>query len=147
MEHKTSRRKFIIAATTATAAAFVWEPLFSFGKAATIPIPRRLSLNGDWQVSQAGKDDWIPAKVPGCVHTDLLAAGKIPDPFYRDNEKAVQWVGQSDWIYRRTFDVPEEVLKNDRVLLRCEGLDTLATVTDQRPGNWPRRQHVPPLGI
>jgi hypothetical protein len=52
MEHKTSRRKFIIAATTATAAAFVLEPLFSFGKAATIPIPRRLNLNGDWQVSQ-----------------------------------------------------------------------------------------------
>ena len=66
--------------------------------------------------------------MPGCVHTDLLAAGKIPDPFYRDNEKAVQWVGESDWVYRRTFDVPEEVLKNDRVLLRCEGLDTLATV-------------------
>ena len=129
MEHKTSRRKFIIAATTATAAAFAWEPLCSFGKATTIPIPRRLSLNGDWQVSQAGKNDWLSAKVPGCVHTDLLAAGRIPDPFYRDNEKAVQWVGQSDWIYRRTFDVPEGVLTNDRVLLRCEGLDTLATVT------------------
>ncbi len=128
MEHKTSRRKFIIAATTATAAAFVWEPLFSLGKAATIPIPRRLSLNGDWQVSQIDREDWVPAKVPGCVHTDLLAAGKIPDPFYRENEKAVQWVGQSDWVYRRTFDVPREVLKNDRVLLRCEGLDTLAAV-------------------
>ena len=66
--------------------------------------------------------------MPGCIHADLLAAGKIPDPFYRDNEKAVQWVGESDWRYRRTFDVPEAVLENDRVLLRCAGLDTLATV-------------------
>ncbi|MGH7951636.1 MAG: glycoside hydrolase family 2 protein, partial [Limisphaerales bacterium] len=50
------------------------------------------------------------------------------DPFYRENSKAVQWVGERDWIYQRTFDVPEEVLQNDRVLLRCEGLDTLATI-------------------
>ncbi|MGH7993331.1 MAG: glycoside hydrolase family 2 protein, partial [Limisphaerales bacterium] len=113
---------------TATAAAFVWEPLVSLCRAANIPVPRRLKLGGDWQVTQAGKDDWIPATVPGCVHTDLLAAGRIPDPFYRDNEKAVQWVGESDWVYRRTFNVPADILKNDRVLLRCEGLDTLATV-------------------
>jgi len=112
----------------ATATVFAWEPLFSFSKAATITPPRRLNLNGNWQVSQTGKSDWIPATVPGCVHTDLLAAGKIPDPFYRDNEKDVQWVGESDWIYQRTFTVPDEVLKNDRVLLRCEGLDTLATI-------------------
>ena len=79
---------------------------------------RRLNLGGEWKVSQAGKDDWIPATVPGwVVHMDLLAAGKIPDPFYRDNEKTVQWVGESDWIYKRTFDVPDDILKNDRVLL------------------------------
>ena len=112
----------------ATATVFAWEPLFSFSKAATISPPRRLNLNGNWQVSQTGKSDWIPAAVPGCVHTDLLAAGKIPDPFYRDSENAVQWVGQSNWIYKRTFGVPDEALKNDRVLLRCEGLDTLATI-------------------
>ena len=128
MEHKINKRQFLITTATATAAAFAWEPLVSICRAATLSTLRRLLLNGNWQVSQAGKNDWIPATVPGCVHTDLLAAGKIPDPFYRDNEKAVQWVGESDWIYRRTFDVPEEVLKNDHVRLRCEGLDTLATV-------------------
>lgn len=85
-------------------------------------------LNGDWQVTKSGATDWLPAKVPGCVHTDLLAAGKIPDPFYRDNEKLVQWVGETNWVYRRTFHVPPELLRHDRVLLRCEGLDTLATV-------------------
>lgn len=129
MQYKISKRKFLITTATATAAAFGWEPIFSLARAATIPAPRRLSLDGDWQVSQAGKNDWIPATVPGGTYTDLLAAGKIPDPFYRDNEKAVQWVGDSDWIYKRTFNVPDEVLKNDCVLLRCEGLDTLAQIT------------------
>ena len=126
--HQISKRNFLITSAAAAAAALAWEPLFSLARAATVPIPRRLSLTGDWQVSQAGKDDWIPATVPGGIYTDLLAAGKIPDPFYRDNEKSVQWVGDSDWIYRRTFDVPDDVLKNDRVLLRCEGLDTLAKI-------------------
>lgn len=114
--------------TLAAGAICAWEPLVTFGKDTTTPTPRRLLLNGSWQVSQADKDDWFPAAVPGNVFTDLLWAGKIPDPFYRDNEGSLQWVGKSNWVYKRSFDVPDDVLKNDRVLLRCEGLDTLATI-------------------
>ena len=44
----------------------------------------------------AGKK--IPATVPGCVHTDLLAAGLIPDPFLDRNELALHWIGRTDWI-------------------------------------------------
>jgi beta-mannosidase len=128
MENALSRRRFVITTITATAAALTWDPLVSLSHSATTPAPRRLNLGGNWQVSQAGKNDWLAATVPGCVHTDLLAAGKIPDPFYRENEKAVQWVGESDWVYKRNFNVPDEVLNNDRVLLHCEGLDTLATI-------------------
>ncbi len=87
-----------------------------------------MTLNGDWKVHQVGNPDSIPATVPGCVHTDLLAAKKIPDPFYRDNEKQVYWVGEAGWIYRRTFTVDPATLGKSRVLLRCEGLDTLAAV-------------------
>ena len=89
-----------------------------------------LTLNGRWQVRQADKteESWLPATVPGCVHTDLLAAGEIPDPFYRDNELQVLWVGEADWLYRRAFDVPETFLAHDQVLLRGAGLDTLATI-------------------
>jgi beta-mannosidase len=89
----------------------------------------RISLNGKWRVAASGAADWFPAQVPGCVHQDLLAAGRIRDPFYRDNELAVQWVGETDWVYAREFDVPRELLERERVLLRCEGLDTLATVS------------------
>ncbi len=88
----------------------------------------RVDLGGSWQLVKEGDSQAIPATVPGCVHTDLLAVGKIPDPFYRDNEKAVQWVGECNWIYRRTFEITPEILAFDHVLLRCEGLDTLATI-------------------
>ena len=49
------------------------------------------------------EEAWLPATVPGCVHTDLLAAGKIGDPFYRLNEKDQQWIENESWEYRTTF--------------------------------------------
>ena len=87
------------------------------------------SLNGEWILTETGKTDAIPATIPGCVHTDLLAAGRIPDPFYRDNEKEQFWVGETDWTYTRTFQVSDELLAYEQVALRCYGLDTIADVT------------------
>src|SRR5438132_868246 len=45
-----------------------------------------LDLGGAWQLHQDDSPAVIPAKVPGCVHLDLLAAARIADPFYRDNQ-------------------------------------------------------------
>ena len=87
------------------------------------------SLTGEWQFCQADSDEWLPAQVPGGVHTDLLAASRIPDPFVADYEKRVQWVAENDWEYRRTFAVDRELLSEDRVFLVCDGVDTLAEVT------------------
>ncbi len=87
------------------------------------------SLSGDWQFRQVGGGEWLPAKVPGGVHTDLLAAGHIPDPFVGDDEKRVQWVAESDWEYRLTFAADGDLLTEERVFLVCDGLDTLAEVT------------------
>ncbi|MCP4518688.1 MAG: glycoside hydrolase family 2 protein, partial [Delftia sp.] len=90
---------------------------------------KHLSLNHTWRLYQADDTDPIPATVPGCVHGDLLAASKIPDPFYRDNELQLLWIGETDWSYQREFDVPDDFLACQRVLLRCEGLDTLAAIS------------------
>ncbi len=87
-----------------------------------------LDLAGQWTLSQADGSLTVPAAVPGSVFSDLLAAGKLPDPYWRDNEGDMQWVGREDWVFQRTFDVPAELLAHDRILLRCDGLDTLATI-------------------
>ncbi len=86
------------------------------------------SLNGRWTLQQVGDCSAIPATVPGCVHTDLLTARAIEDPFYRDNEDKQRWIYKADWIYRRMFKVSRHFLMSDRLLLRCEGLDTVATI-------------------
>jgi beta-mannosidase len=75
-----------------------------------------------------GTDEWLPARVPGSVHTDLLALNHIPDPFVGDNERRVQWVAEADWEYRLHFDVAPELLDQPQIWLVCDGLDTLATV-------------------
>lgn len=85
-------------------------------------------LAGAWQFCRVGTETWLPARVPGSVHTDLLALGHIPDPFVADNELRVQWVAESDWIYRRSFRCFPDLFAQDKVFLVCEGLDTLATV-------------------
>ena len=87
------------------------------------------SLAGDWEFRQTGTEEWLPARVPGGVHTDLLALGRIPDPFVGDNEKRVQWVAEADWEYRRRFVAAPELLRQPHIWLVCDGLDTLATVS------------------
>ncbi|MEP6561010.1 MAG: glycoside hydrolase family 2 protein, partial [Nakamurella sp.] len=74
-----------------------------------------------------GLSDEIPATVPGCVHTDLLAQRLIPDPYLDLNEGLVQWIGETDVCYRTTFDLMDE--DQQRIDLVALGLDTVATVT------------------
>ncbi|MEP6987755.1 MAG: glycoside hydrolase family 2 protein, partial [Chloroflexota bacterium] len=86
------------------------------------------SLNGSWTLFKNREQTEIPATVPGCVHTDLLANGLLENPFYRDNELQQMWVGETDWDYLRNFNLSPDLLAYDRVLLRCYGLDTIATL-------------------
>ena len=89
---------------------------------------KRFSLTGNWQLAQLGEEKWFEVEVPGCVHTSLLALGLIPDPFIGDNEEKVAWVAESSWQYRKHFTISPELLKEDRIELRCYGLDTLAEI-------------------
>jgi beta-mannosidase len=90
---------------------------------------QKQSLTGVWKFRKSGTDEWLSANVPGSVHTDLLALGRIPDPFVGDNEKRVAWVAESDWEYSYSFNALPEVLQREHIWLVCDGLDTLATVT------------------
>ena len=65
----------------------------------------RRVLDGPWSFHRVTPrkdppEPWLPATVPGCVHTDLFANGKIGDPFYRLNEKDQQWIERESWEYR-----------------------------------------------
>ncbi|KAH8917924.1 galactose-binding like protein, partial [Atractiella rhizophila] len=65
--------------------------------------------------------------VPGTVHVELLAKGRIVDPFLKRNERLVQWVGETDWIYRCNFPSPA-LPANSAHSFRFDGLDTFCDV-------------------
>jgi beta-mannosidase len=85
-------------------------------------------LNGNWTFNQVGENEWLPATVPGTVHTDLIANNKIEDPFYRLNEHDLQWIDKVDWEYKTTFTVDKTLLQKDKIELDFKGLDTYADV-------------------
>ncbi|MBZ4647672.1 MAG: csxA [Clostridia bacterium] len=87
-----------------------------------------LSLNGIWKMKQTVSSEWIEGKVPGSVFNDLLNAGKIEDPFYRDNEDQAKEIASYDYEYVRDFYVDGELFKQDKIVLCCEGLDTLSEI-------------------
>src|SRR6202522_2771743 len=102
--------------------------------------PSSRELNSGWQfravanAEQAAVKEWHPARVPGVVQTDLLGKKLIADPFDRDNEFRLQWIGLADWEYQTTFQVDAAALAHDHVDLVFDGLDTFADVyLNQQP--------------
>lgn len=87
------------------------------------------TLNGKWQMKQTTWDKWIEADVPGDVYNDLLNANLIDDPFYRENEYDATKLSYNDYEYRTSFEVDKRLLSSEKVLLCCNGLDTLAEIT------------------
>ena len=90
------------------------------------PLDSGWTLRAEGGPAPAGFEDPVAATVPGCVHTDLLAADLIPDPFLDDNESALAWIGLVDWTYATTFAWHPDAA--DRTDLVFEGLDTVTTI-------------------
>jgi beta-mannosidase len=102
-----------------------------------------IELNGRWQIlerplEQAGlrglagalrcKRDWLPARVPGEVHLDLMRAGRMEEPLVSTNAQESRWPEQKSWWYRRTFTVPKRLLGMERLQLVFEGIDLYGQV-------------------
>ena len=101
--------------------------LYSMSFASTPPI--RQELGNNWQFRQYHIGKWLPAEVPGTVHTDLINNGIIEDPFYRDNEKHIQWIDKADWEYELRFQVDEQLAGQKHKQLVFQGLDTWCDIT------------------
>ncbi|MDR2403081.1 MAG: glycoside hydrolase family 2 protein [Spirochaetaceae bacterium] len=77
-------------------------------------------------MKNCSEKEWLPAKVPGSVYSDLLNNKKTEDPFWRNNEDKALALMENDFEYVNSFAVSQSMLNCDRIVLRCEGLDTLA---------------------
>ncbi len=94
----------------------------------TSQIPLIYEINKNWSFSAENQNNWYPAKVPGNIYSDLIDNKLIEDPFIGENEKKVQWVSDSTWLYTTSFKASPEILNKENITLNFEGLDTYASV-------------------
>ncbi len=83
-----------------------------------------IDLAGSWEIKSSDGKHKAPYLVPGDVHSSLIAAGIIPDPYIGRNEYDVRWVAEQDWIAMRDFEWDGEGAWN----LDIDYLDTVAEV-------------------
>ncbi len=93
---------------------------------------KEIELNKNWSLVKKTKDEnidvEIDVEVPSSVFEALINNKIIENPFYGLNEHAVDWVYKSDWEYSISFDVSNEMLKYDRIILRFDGIDTISKI-------------------
>ncbi len=89
---------------------------------------RTWSLNGLWNMTEES-GEITSGKVPGSVYSFLLDAGKMENPYYRDNELTALEKLEHDYVFSRMFDADPQLLKSQHQVLRFDGIDTLSEVT------------------
>ena len=90
-------------------------------------VTTAIDLSGTWTLTSTDGAHTAPMPVPGDVHSALIAAGLIPDPYAGRNERDVQWVAGKDWAIERTFDLAPEMLEGGWYL-DISSIDTVASV-------------------
>ena len=88
----------------------------------------KISLNGEWSLKNEVRSINILASVPGSVYEALLENNLIEDPFYGMHEHEMSWIYESDWQYEKTFDVSDDLLKYENLILRFNGIDTISEI-------------------
>ncbi|MDE7476692.1 MAG: glycoside hydrolase family 2 protein [Lachnospiraceae bacterium] len=87
-----------------------------------------LDLKGKWNLKDDKGAMLCAVEVPGTVISGLYAAGKIENPYYRENEYEVRKLFWKDYQFVRSFMVDRELLTRKELALVCKGLDTLAQI-------------------
>lgn len=96
----------------------------------------KMTLNGDnWRMQIVGEQDIygvngrdIPAVIPGSVYGNLLRQELMPDPYERMNELDALKLMENAFRFQTAFSLTGEQTAADFLLLRFDGIDTLAEI-------------------
>jgi beta-mannosidase len=92
----------------------------------------RISLSGnDWMITDNGNYT-AQGSIPGTVHTILLAANKIPDPYLGYNDVNLRFLVRKDWVFSKNFTLTPDFLASNNVSIHLEQIDTVANITINR---------------
>ena len=86
-------------------------------------------LNNPWTLSDASGHALAEGSVPCSVYSLLLDAGKMKDPFFRENELTALKLADQDFVFSTDFCPDAGLLARECIRLRFEGIDTLADIS------------------
>lgn len=89
----------------------------------------KLLLNDNWKLLRLNDKTVYQTSIPTSVLTVLRDNNVIPDPYWKDNEDIIRPVMEEDYEYSCTFAADKDLLAQELVLLRFEGLDTIADIS------------------
>lgn len=95
---------------------------------------KRTELSGIWNLKIIGKDskltgeNGIDVKIPGSVYSALLDKNLIEDPYYGENELKVLPIMDNDFEFTTEFEITQDMLGADGLLLKFDGVDTISEV-------------------
>ncbi|BBI35730.1 glycoside hydrolase family 2 protein [Cohnella abietis] len=102
----------------------------------------KILLNEDWQMTweplyrQASdfvlvrnkQDNWFHTNLPCDVHMPLIEQGVIAEPLVADQCFASEWTEKRSWWFKKEFQITEEQLSSERIVITFEALDVEADI-------------------
>ena len=97
-----------------------------------------ITFDGEWDLAEAKREmrsdkldvgglTWRRVRMPNTIQHALFEVGAVPNPWYSDNWKKLQWIAERDWYLRRRFRIPEE-WSGHQIRLTFDGMDYLGAV-------------------
>ena len=102
--------------------------VFSFVSCSKKQSQKNITISDNWIFASEEDSVWLPAKVPGTVHTDLIDNKIIEDPFFRLNEQEVQWIDKKEWRYKTNINIDLETFNSRNIFLEFKGLDSYSDI-------------------
>ncbi|XP_078001198.1 beta-mannosidase-like [Glandiceps talaboti] len=87
-----------------------------------------LAIDTLWTIEDGTGGVWR-SSMPGNVHTALISSGDIGDPYYRFNDINYGDISYNKYKFTNRVTVGKDIFEKSSILLVCEGIDTVATVT------------------
>ena len=113
------------------------QPRVEFGTAAGTALGWQMTLSDGWELAEAdavsppgfysADSHWVKVAMPRPIQYALMEAGQVPNLWYGDNFKKLQWIQQRDWHLRRRFKISEQ-WRGSVVRIRFDAMDYFGMV-------------------
>ncbi|MBO5291814.1 MAG: glycoside hydrolase family 2 protein [Lachnospiraceae bacterium] len=86
-------------------------------------------LNQGWELLRPSDHTTYSTDLPASILSVLSDHQVIPEPYWKDNEDRLHELLEEDFSFSCSFHADPELLSNPLILLRFEGVDTLADLS------------------